>query len=660
MRADITHLFAKEVILGRPVTRVIPTVVGSNVVVHTHSTDVVRQQKAASYVGVDAYAYSMPNYPGLCGIPYFQNTREGTRIAYIHGAGDEAQAVSGLHIITYQDVMDVKTAVQSKHTDLTDPVNMTQQSCFDGRSRDFPVLSLPQPYCPGVQHEGSFPPGISLYQPDDVCIVPTTLNPEFHPRGVISDDQGPLVLPSLTDSYEYFKSSRIPCVLDPALGGGLDMPLSKYGTIKALPNVTPPIPRELLRPMPPEHLLHDDFKPANCTMINLEESIRGCEGFPSLPLSHSSGYSRANRGINRATALFDESGNIRKDFSASVNRLIHDLYLQAVPMPTMARLKAELLPREDVLKGKVRLIHMGMLEYTIVGRMLFGMSLKELQRCSYSAYIAIGIDPHGPSWAMLYHRLKAISLNSLCGDFSGHEFTLPSVFLWQYMLWWDTVFPLPPFWARVRRHYLYSVLQPIVCLLRRAFKLGKGQGSGNELTQHYSSFCTHYFHLLAWRALGLSDEDFLKYVAGCTLGDDCLYTVSPKFPSYNMNYLASFARRLGMHYTTWSKTDVSADYANLHDIEFLKRGFRCFGIYVLAPLRFTSILESLMWEDKNASNDDRLSTYRSALIECRHYGRDTYELIRAIILRHAASYGLAAVLLPYESNFQLIKDAYGA
>jgi hypothetical protein len=350
-------------------------------------------------------------------------------------------------------------------------------------------------------------------------------------------------------------------------------------------------------------------------------------------------------------ALFSAPGEICQKFKKAVTSKISILAKQVSPAVSMVQTKDELIPREDAAKGKVRLIHKGELVYTIIGRMLFGLSLIALAASPAFNFCATGINPHSSHWTFLYARLKSKNSKALVGDFSGHEFTIPLIFISLYIRWWNIVFPLESFWTKVRAHYLWSVLQPYVAIHRRVFRLPKGQGSGNEVTQHFASFATHTVHQMFWRSLGYTDEQFDAQVQGTTVGDDCAYTASDA-PDFNMIGLSKFATDIGMTYTTWCKGSVDQPLMALDEVEFLKRGFKPFGRIVLAPLRLSSIMESLMWEDERATTEDRHNTVRSALIEARHHSRAIFDLVRSVAQRWLAQTGQDLILDDFSASWR--------
>jgi len=168
------------------------------------------------------------------------------------------------------------------------------------------------------------------------------------------------------------------------------------------------------------------------------------------------------------------------------------------------------------------------------------------------------------------------------------------------------------------------------------------------LTSIFSSFCTWVFHVCAARALGWTDEEIKQRLEMAFLGDDSVVTVDPKHTEYNMKHLERFAPVFGMTYTSATKGKITQELVDLRDLEYLKRRFERHGPrLVLAPLRLSSILESLMFEQEGASWEDRKNTWNSALHEATHHGHELYDRLLIAGLDYFQAYGETWVVPPF-------------
>jgi hypothetical protein len=239
------------------------------------------------------------------------------------------------------------------------------------------------------------------------------------------------------------------------------------------------------------------------------------------------------------------------------------------------------------------------------------------------------------------------------GDFSGHEFTLPPEMRERYKAFIQFADPVSEEIQTIRSNLIDSVNAPYHIYKGTVYQPIKGQGSGTGLTADYSSFCSWCFMRTLWRYLELPDKEFTENVELAIQGDDTENGVSDDAPTYNMLSAYEYSREIGMYYTSGSKTTVSAPYSRLSEDEFLKRKFVALGPRMsLAPLRLSSIYESLMYEHKSANNEDRANTLRSALIEMRHHGKAKYDELLSIVTRYARRRMIFSPFPSFSEQFQ--------
>jgi len=577
---------------------------------------------------------SMSNADGYCGLPYVAEVGGKKGVFAIHGAGFPEDKISFAHSISSDDVENVFKAVGGEPS---------AQSRFTGEQDDFPPLRIDlqqgQMHIPGTHPLGKLERPYSLLQHSSLVLTPQ------HPRGKdLSDDGGSMHL--------QYHPTRRPAVLSPSAEHPFPaaMPLNKFGVIKGKPNLSPPIDPDLYAGMPYEHLLPPAFKEPE-RLLTYEEAIRGREGFPALDLTPSPGYPYVTEGKRRSDVLFQD-GQIRPEFLQQCARLENRLETAVVPTLACMQQKDELLPYEDVKNGKLRLFNIVELVHVILCICIFAPLQKAVQTSPWFTPISIGIDPHS-MWGMFHDRLRRCGILACAGDFSGHEFTLPAEFVQLFILFCNMVHPLSERWTRIRANLIYSVCHPIYVFTNCVFTTMKGQGSGSLLTAFFASFCTWCFHVLAARNLGWKDYEIKERLEMGFVGDDSVVTVSPDFPEFNMRYLSEFAPSLGMVYTSATKGEVVLPFVSLYELEYLKRKFVIFSDrLVLAPLRISSIYESLMYEQKGATIEDRRNTWTSALLELRHHSPAQYNEILRLAERYFRILGTTFVAPTYQIAFQ--------
>jgi hypothetical protein len=641
-----SHFSSSDEVAGI-ISRIMPVVTDDrNFALIQHSTERYTVTPGKSFAGADATFYNMPNDKGYCGLPYFAVTKQGTKITFIHEAGDKSANVAIGIAIHRATVLDAIEACKQFAISLVET-----KERFDGSTPDFPMLVQQSKMCTGTEPLGSFPAEskISLRQPTESSLRMSLLNEE-HPMFPLQDEQGPITLD--------FRSTRIPAVLFPVDGvGGLNYPLNKFHTVSGLANVTPAIEPALYIGLPNDQHVPVTFRPSRCRELTYEEAIFGCPqlNIPALDLTTSAGYGKANRGKNRLQTIFSGPGILDSAFKNECLALYAELRYMVVPQISMLSLKDELIDRDSVAKGKCRTIHVGELKHAIVGRMILGTLLSELMSTPTETVCSTGLNPHGMDWARLFARITKHGYDTLAGDISGQEFSIPHELLIEFCEFLDEIHPLDEFKAMARRNYIVSCAWPEVVLLRRVFTFSKGQGSGWLLTQLLASWITDRYYRMFARHLGISDDTYTRNVESSTLGDDSIIGVNTvNMPGFTMSGMSLFCRDyLGVVYTTFDKKDAStaSDYVNILEVEYLKRSFRPVGRLVLAPLRMSSIYEIALWETKNWTNDDFLNSMRSIMVEMRHYSCAEYERIRSVISRYTIAVGVPLVIPTYHSAF---------
>jgi hypothetical protein len=593
----------------------------------------------------------MSNAVGYCGLPYMTEVNGKMAIIAIHGAGREHSRVSLGHEISKKEVDDVIKAFKELD-DVQLQCAVSTRLRFDGKTPAFPILSLePQHFIPGTHPLGVLPLKHAVHLQSETNLEKTPLHPDSEP---LFDSEGPIRID--------FVPERCPARLTPGPGYfPAAMPLNKYGEIGGELNVTPPIDPALHASLPFEQLLPPDFVPPR-RILTIDEAINGSVemGVSSIDLTKSPGYPYINTKFRRPQVLFSDvaARTIRPAFRKEVETLQKQLETEVVPCVVVDCLKDELLPFEDVKKGKVRIFCTAELIFVVLAIMFFEGLLKALSTFPWKTPISIGLDPH-TMWTELYSRLRGMSPQCMAGDFKGQEFTIPPEYVGKFVDFCDFINPLLGNLSNVRRNLIFSLFSVFHIFQRDVYYTWKGQGSGTGPTALFASFCSWVFHVAAWRSLGYSDVSFPSRVACTFMGDDSVVAVK-ETPAYNMLYLASFARTIGMYYTSADKGVVSHPYSSFDGIEYLRRGFRVYSkSLVLAPLRLSSILENPMWEKKGASLEDERNSWLSVFIDLAHHPEDLYERTRKVALRYSARVGLGLIVPPYKHAFDRLRLKIG-
>jgi len=618
---DIRSWIASEEIAGCKIARLTPYVkpgdgIGLRNFVERHETrhwswNPVQRLK------IDGVAQDMPGGYGKCGLPYFTVDKRGSEqsVIGIHGAGTPGENVSYFHRLDMRIVGAVTLEYEQKHPDVPSVAHR------------FPIQQEGMVHTPGTMAVCLMPVRARL--PNHTRLLMT----EFHPDSVLFDR-------SLSFGHV---PTRVPVKFKGELNP-LSRTLAKYGTVKpytdeARLNVTPPFDVSLLDTISFEKLVPKTFSRNALRLLTYEEAIVGAPGFSGLDLTKSAGFPYSTQGKGRSSVLFTKDFQLRPEFLLECQMLEEQLADDIVPAVFIDSLKDELLPHEDVAKGKLRVFCTGELTYLVLTNRYFASLLQEMEKEPYATPIAIGLNPHSAQWGLLYDRLKGKTkqgeqVRTMAGDFSGFEFTLPSHYFDQFVRFCDTVYPLEEKQRTIRRNLVYSLVRCYHLLMNRLYFTEKGTSSGNGLTAFLNSFINWLHHVFGFLKLGYSQLEFERNVEVTMVGDDVVATVSEKYPDYDMFYLVKFSEQAGMHYTASDKGVIKQPYLDLCEVDFLKRRFVVSkdGSWVYAPLRVASILEAPMWRwDKSDGLSDMENTLRSVLVEARHYGEHMYNRCLIVI-----------------------------
>lgn len=126
------------------------------------------------------------------------------------------------------------------------------------------------------------------------------------------------------------------------------------------------------------------------------------------------------------------------------------------------------------------------------------------------------------------------------------------------------------------------------------------------------------------------DYDFREYVHLITYGDDFVCGVSPLCPNFNFNTIQAFLlKHCDMVLTSFDKKMNAPNYANIFEVEFLKRRSVLLGDtgYYVGALDTNSIYKSLMWTRarKSEENNVIIDTVTSQLHEFFYHGEKQYD-----------------------------------
>lgn len=359
------------------------------------------------------------------------------------------------------------------------------------------------------------------------------------------------------------------------------------------------------------------------TKLSIEESICGVPGRDYIkPINRttSAGYPWVLSKVPGTKGKQSWLGIVEWDLSqpraqqviAEVQRLdqlLHEGKLE--PSIFNDTLKDETRPIEKVLAGKTRVFSAAPMCGVILIRQYFGRFVDAITSGRIHNEVCVGIQAHSVDWTHMAARLRTVGNNVVAGDFTDFDGSLNSAILKKIFEiineWYDDE------WSRERLLLAEGICHSYHIAGPRVYRWTHSQPSGNPLTAILNSIYNSLATRMAWIYLAKKagheefypSANFNRHVRMVSYGDDNLISVSDEVKDwFNMEQLVEGYRAAGMKYTSEAKDGLTYTTKPLEECSFLKRGFRRWRGFTLAPLQQNSINEALNWCHKRANTRD--------------------------------------------------------
>lgn len=335
--------------------------------------------------------------------------------------------------------------------------------------------------------------------------------------------------------------------------------------------------------------------------------------------------------------------------------------------------KDERVTLAKIEAGKTRAFCMPPVDFTITGRPYFQDFCSAFYKHHLSSYSAVGINCESPEWARLYEQLTSRSQYGFAGDYSRYDGTIPGEIIWGAIVIIDQ-------WYR-RYHQSASDEDSLVRLAiaeemihtqsiagKHLYQKHQGNPSGCFLTVILNTIVGEiYLRYIYLYISSRSDyphlatlEAYKQNVTSKIYGDDNIVAVGPEIQAFfNGTAITEAFAKHGIEYTNASKTGDVVDFQPLHELTFLKRGFRPEGFVVYAPISYNTIHELCNWVTD--SNDPQVALYdnlRDALAFAYHHGRSYFDTVKAAVNTALATQRLSPVTHLFSDFDFLYKRLY--
>jgi hypothetical protein len=305
----------------------------------------------------------------------------------------------------------------------------------------------------------------------------------------------------------------------------------------------------------------------------------------------------------------------------------------------MAFLKDERLKLKKVENGATRMISATDLAYLIACRMYFGDFGRWYMSNRIDNGSAVGVNPYGNEWALLYRMLRFISDRCLDGDYEWYDKrkreNLHSTSLNVMQSYYRGCHKED---NDVRKVLYQEILNPQYLVDGILWSVHGSMPSGSYFTTIVNTIDNNL--LLRYSVVAsklevepmLADEkDYLPLVTALNndfrciaLGDDNIFSVAGVFSDLDLNIFRQNMTTLGHVYTASDKSPELA-FKSLDLCTFLKRGFYVTNRTVLAPLSLVTIKEMPYWTTKSAPPDNEYDVLCTALYELSLHSQAVFD-----------------------------------
>jgi hypothetical protein len=265
-------------------------------------------------------------------------------------------------------------------------------------------------------------------------------------------------------------------------------------------------------------------------------------------------------------------------------------------------LKDERRSFEKVREGKTRAFMGTPFIHCIIMRMYFGTYLLWVHKNKISNGCAIGVNPYSNDWDQLARGLSKHLIDREdegvgAGDYSGFDASQNVFVMWRILDIINDEYNIPED-NKVRSILWENLTNSYHIVQGQVYSWDASLASGDLLTALVNCFTNQINFRYCWIDLGLDITLFKRNVFLNVMGDDNVFSVSHAYREiFNEMTIGKAMLKLGMNYTSETKTASVFPFRKISDVEYLKRRFiydpatMCF----IAPLRLEVVLDIPNW-----------------------------------------------------------------
>lgn len=586
-------------------------------------------QKLSFQINDYIYCVGSQGAPGYCGRPFVAIDRITGQVFVLGFHVGQFGDNSLINVLSKEDENKIKAYGQNGvdvfrrglYTSdfLFDDLSSKRRQVYDGRMVSLGSLAKPS----FIPSETNLIP--SPFQGDDLTppIYPISTAPALLKNTEVEQEDGSLLLVQpLVNGLKKIVAPEV----KPSPPGFVDF-VDKHPE-KAFEGVFPSVRREF-------------------RLLSIQEVL------PFMDSSSSISYWGKKKGFQKREQMFCKiTGWVHPELEAAIKKLFRKMDKgYSLKNAMEACLKDETRDWKRVLAGKTRIFFVGCIVHLMVTIMVMGDVISFMKEQRLTTDVAIGINPHGNEWDVLWKKLDYFSGDCyVAGDFSNYDTSISyllahSMFkgFRDYIQWENEQW----------NWYLYccctSSVGPFLIVASELYYTNWINGSGNWMTGVTNSCCNilinnFYIYCVA-QEYNIIYSSVKELVRRAFYGDDNVMKFNPIYKGiFTMPKMAEFINSLfGMTYTTPGKESCVSDYISRDEMEFLCRKFSDQGT-THAPLSEESIHGMVLWirkPCKGVSIEEQLSiNVEQACMEYFHYGEDKFNKEKLHLWKYSKQYNI--------------------
>jgi len=301
--------------------------------------------------------------------------------------------------------------------------------------------------------------------------------------------------------------------------------------------------------------------------------------------------------------------------------------------------KDELLKRDKVARGKVRVFIAPELTYTLLLRKHFGHFIAWYKsQAGFRLCHGIGNDKD-EVWKEYWKRLNEVGDHGFDCDYSNFDGTVTDQGISVVGHLADQYYGRRN--RKARWALLFGLVHSYVIVDQVVIQTHQGNKSGNPATDVFNSIVNWFNMVVAFcccqvhKCIPVSVGDFAKSVRCITYGDDVIVSASVETLTwYNRETVAAILSLLGYKITAANKTGKMVPSERLSSLTFLKSPWVEKKGYYLSPLPMEVIYRDLMWTRRVNLGDQTVMMMKvsAALRMAFQHGREVHEkLVKQLV-----------------------------